>query len=67
MQCFIGLTKSAIEWANSTIIVLAELGIDTLAEAEKVLTESEFRRLSLHVRIRDNPGMNLWLQHPSTL
>lgn len=64
---FLGLTKFSTDWFNNTVTILVECGAKTLADVEVLLTEAEFRKFCICLRVAQNPQINLWLQHPSTL
>lgn len=67
MTAFIGLTKGAIDRANGLLRTLEGMGITTYAEAEVVCTPQEIRLIQIYQRVKENPDINLWNQHPKAL
>lgn len=67
MGVFIGLSTHTINEAKELLETCKALGIESLDECSKVMTDAEFRKLKLVLRVQAHPEMNLFLQHPSTL
>ena len=67
MQAYVALTQRALAEASDIIATIRSLGADPRNPPEGLLNQRETLLVRLAMKMRDEPGTNLWNQHPQTL